>query len=411
MKLLLYDPDYISHSVDVFRRHLVPELANRVDHLVWVAPSARHSEFHKWLSPECRLTLIEIEYPRAHPLRWIGALLRRVSSTSFLDNQVFIHLFKTWLLRTRLDGVSRAFDVDNLFCLAFMNQLAPETSVPISGILHDLSPDLPSASLANIDKWLNKALIVFCVSNFTKAELLSRFGSQHQPSVKVVPPYPQRKVVSSSADIRHDHAVTPNHSLPSKLLRCFIPATLQERKGHRVLLEAAISALSQDVSLSLTFVGSGSELLLGSQACSAPYLTHLGNLLQDFQAKGGFCQALGHVEDCQFSELLECSDVVVFPSLFEGFGLPVSEAVMAGLPVIASDLAPIREQLDLFNCHHRVHLVAPGDPDLLASALVEFANGGGPSRVPPNDLSENFKQWSWGMAAESIVGHLERAMA
>jgi glycosyltransferase involved in cell wall biosynthesis len=132
--------------------------------------------------------------------------------------------------------------------------------------------------------------------------------------------------------------------------------------------------------------------------------------LQSFQAKGGFCEALGHVEDYHFSELLECSDVVVFPSLFEGFGLPVSEAVMAGFPVIASDLPPIREQLDLFNCHHRVHLVPPSDPDLLASALVEFANRGGPSRVLADDMSENFKQWSWGMAAEAIVSHLETVL-
>jgi glycosyltransferase involved in cell wall biosynthesis len=43
------------------------------------------------------------------------------------------------------------------------------------------------------------------------------------------------------------------------------------------------------------------------------------------------------------TELLAASDVFVFPSLEEGFGIVALEAQAAGLPVIASDLATIRE--------------------------------------------------------------------
>jgi len=35
---------------------------------------------------------------------------------------------------------------------------------------------------------------------------------------------------------------------------------------------------------------------------------------------------------------------VLAPSLYEGFGLPVAEAIAAGVPVIAADIAPFRER-------------------------------------------------------------------
>jgi|GEM_PF-669686 len=50
--------------------------------------------------------------------------------------------------------------------------------------------------------------------------------------------------------------------------------------------------------------------------------------------------------------LYQCADLVVFPSLLEGFGLPITEALACGTPVIASDIAPFDELLDksrLFN--------------------------------------------------------------
>ena len=41
--------------------------------------------------------------------------------------------------------------------------------------------------------------------------------------------------------------------------------------------------------------------------------------------------------------LFKFADVLVFPSTFEGFGMPVAEAMAAGVPVACSDIAPLRE--------------------------------------------------------------------
>lgn len=52
---------------------------------------------------------------------------------------------------------------------------------------------------------------------------------------------------------------------------------------------------------------------------------------------------LGHVPEERISTLYQAADVLLFPSLEEGFGLPVLEAMAHGLPVVASNVSAIPE--------------------------------------------------------------------
>lgn len=60
--------------------------------------------------------------------------------------------------------------------------------------------------------------------------------------------------------------------------------------------------------------------------------------------------------------------IAVFPSTFEGFGMPVLEAMAAGVPLIASAIPPIVE-----TTAGTALLFSPGDTDALAGALEQFA--------------------------------------
>jgi glycosyltransferase involved in cell wall biosynthesis len=73
---------------------------------------------------------------------------------------------------------------------------------------------------------------------------------------------------------------------------------------------------------------------------------------------------LGHRKDVP--EVLAAGDVFVFPSLYEGFGGALLEAMALGLPIVASDIPAVREVVD---DGANAILVPPGDAPALASAI------------------------------------------
>jgi glycosyltransferase involved in cell wall biosynthesis len=83
---------------------------------------------------------------------------------------------------------------------------------------------------------------------------------------------------------------------------------------------------------------------------------------------------LGPVTDAELERLYRAADVFALPSVKEGFGLVVLEALAAGLPAVVSDLDVFRE----FGGDGDSALMTPvGDAGALAGALVRAARDDG----------------------------------
>ena len=74
---------------------------------------------------------------------------------------------------------------------------------------------------------------------------------------------------------------------------------------------------------------------------------------------------LGRVPDEELARLYRGARCVAYVSLYEGFGLPVLEAMACGTAVVSSDLPPVRE------FGRGVIRVDPRDPDAIAAGLAE----------------------------------------
>jgi glycosyltransferase involved in cell wall biosynthesis len=73
---------------------------------------------------------------------------------------------------------------------------------------------------------------------------------------------------------------------------------------------------------------------------------------------------LGYVSQAHRARLLRAATLFAYPSLYEGFGFPPLEAMVAGVPVVATTAGALPEVVG-----DGAELVAPGDADALAAAI------------------------------------------
>lgn len=64
--------------------------------------------------------------------------------------------------------------------------------------------------------------------------------------------------------------------------------------------------------------------------------------ISDLNPALAFCEH-GYLKRGKMARVLSECDIFIFPSIFEGFGMPVVEAMLGGIPVVASDLPVLRE--------------------------------------------------------------------
>ncbi|APC16274.1 glycosyl transferase [Pseudomonas frederiksbergensis] len=123
------------------------------------------------------------------------------------------------------------------------------------------------------------------------------------------------------------------------------------KKGFACLIEAFAEALIQRPQLRLVIIGEGQ-----ARAALEAQVNQLG--LRDKVLLPG------NLDDA--ATLYRAFDWVAIPSLEEGLGLILQEAVMAGVPVLASELAVFREQLAEAGCY-----VATEDATAWSEALIQ----------------------------------------
>lgn len=113
---------------------------------------------------------------------------------------------------------------------------------------------------------------------------------------------------------------------------------------------------------------------------------------------------LGYVPDADLSALYSGARVFILPSLTEGFGLTVLEAMACGTPVIASKAGALPETVGSAGW-----LVDPTDPGCLFEALKELLVNQDLWREFRRRGLERAQQFSWERTAEEVWGELDIA--
>jgi glycosyltransferase involved in cell wall biosynthesis len=120
----------------------------------------------------------------------------------------------------------------------------------------------------------------------------------------------------------------------------------------------------------------------------------------------GDTRFLGWVEPADLEALYELATCFVFPSLYEGFGLPVLEAMARGVPVACSDRSALAEVAG--SAALRFDPESPrAIADAIATLLTDAAERDRLRRAGP----ERARRDTWDATARGVLASYERALA
>jgi len=242
-----------------------------------------------------------------------------------------------------------------------MNFMPPaETGIPVLPLVHDISHErFPEAHPAERTHWLRKRLahldrypLVNTVSSFS-ADEIARFYGYPRHRIRVTHP-------GVNPIFRGPAPATTNAMLDRLELRAghfFLSVgTMEPRKNHATLF-AAYALLGAGIRRRFPLVH------VGQPGWGKGEPQHLAALV----AEGGV-RMLGYADEATLRGLYASARALLFPTLYEGFGIPVAEAMASGLPAIVSDIDVMHEVTG-----GMADFVAPLDADGWAAAIMRAA--------------------------------------
>ncbi len=255
------------------------------------------------------------------------------------------------------------------------------------GLFHGLNQRLPQRRYARQVATFHDLFVL--TGNYSTPEFRDRFAKQARHAAEQA----DRIIAVSqfTADQVHEllkvergrirvvpHGIVPRQypKLPREKLVLSVGA-IQVRKNTARLLEA-FRGMPPDWRLVLAgSAGFGSEQILAS--IKDPRVT-----------------ITGYVSEAELTVLYSRASIFAFPSLDEGFGMPILEAMAAGIPVITSNRGAMREVAG-----GAALLVDPTDTGGLSCALQQLANDPGPWEQLGYERIADF---SWNRAVRETWG-------
>lgn len=119
-------------------------------------------------------------------------------------------------------------------------------------------------------------------------------------------------------------------------------------------------------------------------------------------ALGPSVKLLGFVEDHELVSLYRAASVVWFPSRYEGFGMPVLEAMACGTPTVVSDASSLPEIAG-----NAALLLPPDRPDVHAEAIDALLNRSEERTNLSRLGSLRAKDFTWARSARQLHGYFE----
>lgn len=228
---------------------------------------------------------------------------------------------------------------------------------------------------------------VLCISESTRRDLQAYLRAQHGPQ-------PRLQVFQLGTDLPVAAAgKEPVSSKVAALLQqgpfILMVSTIEARKGHAVLYEAYRRLLARRQS------GVPRLLLVGMQGWGVENL--VARISTD-PLVADFILLLANLSDADLASLYQACLFTVFPSQYEGWGLPVAESLAHGKFCLASDRASIPEAGGTF-CEY----IDADDGSQWAERILFYSQNPAALAAKEKRIRDQFKPHFWRQTTKQIL--------
>lgn len=234
-----------------------------------------------------------------------------------------------------------------------------------------------------VPKSIKNADFIITVSESVKAELLKEFKLSADDCI--VTPIPPSEVFFNEVSNEQLHRVKEKYNIKQDKQYIYFIGTFEPRKNLKTLIESYL-LLPQEIKDTYSLILAGGK---GWKNESTK------QLLETAIEAGNDITHLGFIDQEDSPALFQGAAVFVIPSLYEGFGMPLLEAMAGGTPVIASDIPVLREVGGDFATY-----ADPQNPHSFTEAIVATLALPKPSREL---LQKNVLRYSWQDNVEKIT--------
>lgn len=239
-----------------------------------------------------------------------------------------------------------------------------------------------------VPRSIKEADFIITVSEAVKAELVKEF--KLSPDKCIVTPIPPDESFAQP----NSNEIHKKYSIPTKKYIYFI-GTLEPRKNLPTLI-AAYRLLPKKIRDEYSLVLAGGKGWKTEESQAA---------INDAVAANEHVIHIGYIDQADSSALFQKASAFVMPSIYEGFGMPILEAMASHTPVVASDIPVLRE-----TGANAALYANPNKPADFADKIELLLTSSKLIADLDKKASTRLKKISWQDNAMRIIGHTEQLL-